>query len=148
MNNNNMYYVITPPDLKLSLPNKNLSVLILGEKSKDIQKYISVYDHMFPELEIIFYHSNDGMTEDNVAWYKAVVFSCPEIIVNLDNLNTGELFFVSKLDTSGSGGGQVHWFSENKKNNLLKNLIVNFDNMVFESVKQFELYMEMAKKSS
>ena len=142
----NSFYIITPPDLKLSSSNENIGVLIIGEKEDSIQEYINIYDQIYPELEILIYHCNVGLTEKNAAWYKAAACSCIDVIINLDNITKEEVLFATKLDNVIPGN--IHWFSNNNENKLLKSLITSFDNVIFDSIKSFEYFLESSKKNA
>ena len=117
----NTVYTVTPPDFSLSTIGP--SALLLGVPFTEIKPYTSVYERLFPEIEIVFYASETGINSDNLAWYRAVAGVASSIFVDLDNITSEELFIAMQAENDDRV--MVFWISHNNDQPDLRKLLNN-----------------------
>lgn len=138
MKSTNAVYTVTPPDFRLT--HQGISVLLLGVKMETIQSYATVYDKIFPDTELTFYTSEEGINAENVAWYRATAGMSSSVFVNLDNISGEEIFLAMQAETSGTA--IVYWVSLTDANPGMVQLLNSYQYHVYGSFDEIEDFLD------
>lgn len=133
----NTVYTVTPPDLRL--PTVGPSVLLLGVDFEDIEPYRSVYEKLHPDIEIVFYASENRLRDDNLCWYRAVAGMASSVFVNVDQLTMEELFIA--LEAEKNGNQLVFWVSMEDRQPQLRQLLNSYMYRVFDSLDEVQKFV-------
>jgi len=136
--NTNTVFTITPPDLRLS--KNGPMVLLLGLTLKNTAPYIKMIDTFFPAVEITYYASDDGITNENINWYRAVAGMASWIIINIDNITTEEVFIALENESS-STTTDVYWVATEKNQNIMLRQLLNSYNYRVFNINELDAHL-------
>jgi hypothetical protein len=139
----NSVFTVTPPDLRLS-PN-GPCIMLLGVVMADATPYTDMYEKLFPEVEVTFFVSDDGFTEDTAPWFRATSSMASNIIVNLDSATIEELFLATEAEKDPAK--LVFWMSKDRP--VIVSLLSSYHYQIFTSLEEIEqmLVAEFSKSS-
>jgi len=137
MTDKNTVYTVTPPDLRLTTIGP--SVLLLGMGLEDSEHYIDMYEKLFPEVEITFFVGENGFTEPDAAWYRAVTDIASTVIVNLDRVTIEEVFLAMQVEYNNRS--LVFWVSESKNCTAMISLLNSYQIQIFDSLESIEKFL-------
>ena len=137
MNNKNTVYTVTPPDLRMNFIGP--SVLLLGTTLAECSTYISLYDKLFPEVEITFFVDEKPFDVERLAWYRAVVGSVSSVFVNIDNITSEEILMAMQAERDEHV--LVFWISETHAKPGLVQLLNSYQYRIFRSMKEIETFL-------
>lgn len=137
MKNNNSVYTVTPPDLKLNTIGP--SVLLLGVSLDNSKSFVDIYERLFPEVELTFYVSESGFSQENAPWFRAVTGMASIIFVNLDNITAEEVFLAMQAEHDNRA--MVFWLAQEKIYPAMISLLNSYQYQVFNSLEEIESFL-------
>lgn len=131
-------YTVTPPDLRVT--ESGPSILMLGVAFDNSDPYVNLFDSLFPDSDVTIYTSEDGISEDNLAWYRATTSMSSTLIVDIDNITPEELLLA--LQAEAEDRPLVFWLSPTRSNPKLHKLLNSYQYSVFGSVDEIRSFLE------
>lgn len=127
-------YTITPPDLFLS---NGKSILLLGINEDDVGDYQEIYDSVFPAAELVFFVT-DKTTDENVAWLRAAITMCDEIIVDVENTDKPDML-MALFSLFDNNINKVFWICPD--DSIYRKIIHAFGFVSFSNRNDFKDYL-------
>lgn len=129
-------YTVTPPDLRMS--SNAPTIMLLGIKYKDATPYIDLFDSVYSNLDLTIYTSEDGLTTENIAWYRAALGTASVVIADIDQMTTEEFFMAAQCCHDSQF--LVFWVGDEKSS--MTPVLNSYQYSVFSGVKEIQEHFE------
>jgi len=145
MTNKNTVTIVTPPDFHINAIGP--IVLLLGVDLTGSKPYTSVYERLFPEVEINFFVGEEGFKPEHIAWYRAAAGIANSVFINIEGATTEEILIATQIEQHNKDV-MVYWISESGKSESVITLLNSYSTRIFTSLNEIETFLVDEFKNS